>query len=278
VLTDAGDYPGLNNTASNPNVVRQYCNGSRTIPELKSAGWQVPPGISDATVPNPIFNLTPTATVDEGNNWINIQWGPLTMSNPTTAGPRVDSLPLGNYGLATGSGAIGYIPTTSSTFNVTPRTDFFGNPRPDPADTSHFDIGAVEVPGAAAPVVAPAPAATLALAAFSFGNVTRGTTPANAFHIFILTNTGTVPLTGITSPTISLNPTDFGVPGGFAGLLTTCGTGNPFVFLRVTTLAPGASCTIFAQFHPTTIGPKSGTLQITDLAGTQTSALTGTAQ
>jgi len=123
--------------------------------------------------------------------------------------------------------------------------------------------------------------ASLTPAPFNFGNVTRGTTPTNAFHIFILTNTGNVPLTGITSPTISLNPTDFGVPTGFAGLLTTCGTGNPFVFLRVTTLAPGASCTIFAQFHPPTgdtIGLKSGTLQITDLAGTQTSALTGTAQ
>ena len=45
-------------------------------------GYQVPPGISDATVPNPIFNLTPAATVDEGNNWINISWGPLALTNP----------------------------------------------------------------------------------------------------------------------------------------------------------------------------------------------------
>src|SRR5205807_4050402 len=53
VLTDAADYPGGNNTGSNPAVVKQYCNGSRIPPELGAAGYQVPPGISDATVPNP---------------------------------------------------------------------------------------------------------------------------------------------------------------------------------------------------------------------------------
>ena len=50
-------------------------------------GYQVPPGIADATVPNPIFNLTPAATVDEGNNWINISWGPLALTNPAVYGP-----------------------------------------------------------------------------------------------------------------------------------------------------------------------------------------------
>ncbi len=66
------------NSNNNPTVVSQYCNGSRIPPELGSAGYQVPAGISDATVPNPIFNLTPAATVDEGNNWINLSWGPLS--------------------------------------------------------------------------------------------------------------------------------------------------------------------------------------------------------
>ena len=84
VLTDATDYPGAASTTSgsNPTVVSQYCNGSRVPPELGSMGYQVPPGISDATVPNPIFNLTPAATVDEGNNWINISWGPLAHDQP----------------------------------------------------------------------------------------------------------------------------------------------------------------------------------------------------
>jgi hypothetical protein len=123
VLTDATDYPGLNNTGANPTVVNQYCNGSRVPPEYASGGYQVPPGISDATVPNPIFNLTPAATVDEGNNWINISWGPLTQSHPVTLAP------FGNHALAAGSPAINYIPLANGVAG-TPPTDFFGNARP----------------------------------------------------------------------------------------------------------------------------------------------------
>ena len=111
VLTDAGDYVNdaasrpLNNLGSNPTLVSQYCNGARTPPEAGGfPGWQVPPGLSDATVPNPIFNLTPTATVDEGNNWVNISWGPLSETNP------VSGVTLGNYALAAGSPAIDHIP------------------------------------------------------------------------------------------------------------------------------------------------------------------------
>ncbi len=121
-----GGYPGLHNTASNPNFVSQYCDGSRTPPEFGASGWAVPPGISDATVPNPIFNLTPVATVDEGNNWINLRWGPLSLLNPVT------NTPLGNYALTAGSPVIDAIPTSEPNFNLVPKTDFFGNVRPEP--------------------------------------------------------------------------------------------------------------------------------------------------
>src|SRR5262249_27582919 len=103
VLTSTSGY-GATNTNANPDVKSQYCNGSRTPPEFQSLGYQVPPGISDATVPNPVFNLTPAATVDEGNNWINLSWGPLAETNPVTGAT------LGNYALATGSPAIDYVP------------------------------------------------------------------------------------------------------------------------------------------------------------------------
>jgi len=138
VLTDANDYPGLNNLGTNPSLAGQYCDGSRTPPEFKKSGWAVPPGISDATVPNPIFNLTPVATVDEGNNWINLRWGPLSMDNPVTGST------LANYSLAPGSPAIDYIPTSSPTFNLTPKMDFFGKQRPDPSNPNAFDVGAIE--------------------------------------------------------------------------------------------------------------------------------------
>jgi hypothetical protein len=148
VLTDAADYPGTNNSAANPTLVSQYCNGSRTPPEYLSMGYQVPPGISDATVPNPIFNLTPAATVDEGNNWINISWGPLAQTNPVTGGT------LGDYALAAGSPAIDYVPALSVAGLLAPSTDFFGHPRPAVAG-SGIDVGAVEFQGGTAPTLRP---------------------------------------------------------------------------------------------------------------------------
>ena len=144
-LTDVADYAGGHNTGSNPNLLSQYCNGSRTPPEFKSLGYQVPPGISDATVPNPIFNLTPTATVDEGNNWVNMSWGPLSLVNPVT------NTVLGNYGLASSSPAIDYVPLNSNTLPVglmpTLAMDFYGQPRPDPSNPNAFDVGATEFQG-----------------------------------------------------------------------------------------------------------------------------------
>ena len=144
ILTSTAGVNGINNLAANPTVVSQYCNGSRTPPEFMSMGYQVPPGISDATVPNPIFNLTPAATVDEGNNWINISWGPLATTNP------VNGSTLGNYAPASGSPAINYIPLLSVGGLLAPTTDYFGKPRPATPGTA-IDVGAVEYTGPAAP-------------------------------------------------------------------------------------------------------------------------------
>jgi hypothetical protein len=127
----------------------------------------VPPGISDATVPNPQFSLLPAATVDEGNNWINISWGPLSMVNPVTLAT------LGNYALAAGSPAIDHIPTTSSTYAVAPSTDFFGNPRPDIRGTS-IDVGAIEFAGGGAATAI----ASVTGGPAAFGNVVVGATSA----------------------------------------------------------------------------------------------------
>jgi hypothetical protein len=206
--------------------VSQYCNGARTPPEYQYGGYNVPPGISDATIPNPIFSLTPNATVDEGNNWINISWGPLAIANPVTG------VTLGNYALASGSPAINYIPTSSSTAAVAPKTDFFGNPRPSgPA----IDVGAVEFqqPAAALASVTGGPLA--------FGNVAVNTT--TAFQALTLHNTGNASLTGInvvvTAP--------FSRTGG------TC----------VATLAAGNTCTINVVFSPTAAGAVTGSATIT---------------
>ena len=75
--------------------------------------------------------------MDEGNNWVNISWGPLSMNNPSTGAV------LGDYSLAAGSPAINYItPSTSSTtYAAAPLDDFFGNLR---KTNGAVDAGAVE--------------------------------------------------------------------------------------------------------------------------------------
>ena len=235
VITDAGDYSGHNNTGANPSFLSQYCNGSRTPPELGSAGYAVPPGISDATVPNPIFNLTPAATVDEGNNWINMSWGPLTLTNVSNGANN--GLTLGNYSLANGSPAIDYIPSlaffTEALTTTIPTTDFFGNARP----SGHgADVGAVEFQGTNTPV------ATLSPAALNFGNVAVG--HASSALTLTLTNPTTAALTSIN---VTVSGTGYARSGG------TC-TG---------TLNANANCTIFITLTPAATGEVTGSVSVT---------------
>ena len=121
VLSPDASTSGYSNTNSFPAtapVTQMYCDGSRQPPEAcgnagggttavqYGCGWAVPAGIADATVPNPIFNLTPVATVDEGNNWINMRWGPLSLTNPAATGGT-----SGNYG---GGALLGNYTSTSA--------------------------------------------------------------------------------------------------------------------------------------------------------------------
>jgi len=228
---NATGYAGTN-ILSNPSFVKQYCDGSRTPPENGASGFQVPPGISDATVPNPIFNLTPVATVDEGNNWINLRWGPLSMLNPVSSTSTTNTV-LGNYALASGSPAIDHVPANVSH----PSTDYFGNPRPDTNGAPTFDIGAVEFQGnggggggGGAATVSPSP--------LNFGNWAVGTT-SNPMLVTV-TNTGGVALAGgtYTAPTA---PFARVTTGTFPAGAPNCGA----------TLAVGASCTLKYTFAPT---------------------------
>jgi hypothetical protein len=234
--TTAGSQ-ALHNIASNPNFASQYCNGSRTPPEFASSGYAVPPGIADATVPNPIFNLTPVATVDEGNNWINLRWGPLSLLNPVT------NTTLANYALTTGSPVIDAIPTSETNYSLVPSTDFFGNGRPEPnvAGDTHFDPGAVEF-GSVPPVAA----LSVTGGPLAFGNAGIGF--PTAARTLTLHNTGTATGTGIA---LTFSSALFSRPAGAAG--GTC----------TTTLATGATCTINVVFTPTALGAVSGTLTIT---------------
>jgi hypothetical protein len=228
-LTNTTGYAAAaqNNSAANPALVSEYCNGSRIPPEFGGTGFQVPPGISDATVPNPVFSLTPAATVDEGNNWINLSWGPLALTNPVT------NAILGNYAQSPASPVNNYIPSTATAnYAAAPATDFFGNAR---KTNNAVDAGAVEfqAPASALLSVTPSPLA--------FGSHPLGTTTTLNLT---LSNSGGAGATGIA---IAVGAAPFSRTGG------TCGT----------TLAAATSCTIFVTYSPTALGAATGTATIT---------------
>jgi hypothetical protein len=248
VLTNTTGYPGggvgfRGNTNSNPTVVRQYCNGSRVPPENGGLGYQVPPGISDATVPNPVFNLTPAATVDEGNNWININWGPLAMENP------VNGSLLGNYGPAAGSPVISYITPLNSptTYAAAPARDFYGRLR---KTDGAVDVGAVEFVSSASFTIAPD--------SLSFTSSVGVTSAAQTVTV---TNTGNTILSFTTG----------GTGANFAAV--------PVPANSCTGVPAGSSCIISVTFTPVAgaTTTRTATLTITGAgAGSQTVLLTGT--
>jgi hypothetical protein len=234
ILTSTAGYAS-GNTSTAPGFTAQYCDGARQPPESGASGWNVPPGISDATVPNPIFNLTPVATVDEGNNWINLRWGPLTMVSPLST--PLSSVLLGNYAPTAGSDNI---PATQPH----PATDFFGNLRPESGEgpNGHFDAGAIEVQsGGVTGTTGANVTGTLA-----FGSVPASTTSAP--RTLTLHDTGTINLTNITVTVTA----PFSRSGG------TCTATLPG------NAAGTATCTINIVYSaPATLGASNGTVTIT---------------
>jgi hypothetical protein len=155
VVTNLAAYTGAGgtgNVSTDPTVLQQYCNGSRVPPEAGlDALWGVPPGTIETNgLPHPVFNLAPAATVDEGNNWINLRWGPLALTNLATAGGAYGDFgggaPLGNYGIpASGSSALNKVPTNAvgGAYALAPLLDFYGHQRKTLASPA-VDAGAVE--------------------------------------------------------------------------------------------------------------------------------------
>ena len=256
ILTSTTGY-GSTNSATAPGFTTQYCDGARQPPESGLSGWAVPAGISDATVPNPIFNLTPVATVDEGNNWINLRWGPLSMVSPVANGATPAGSLLGNYApLAANNLVPASVPHAG--------LDFFGNLRPEPGESSisgAIDAGAVEF-GSAAPTFG---------ASVTGGPLTFSTavSTTSAPQTLTLHNTGNVDLNNIV---ITFNRTagsgTFSRPTGTAG--GTCST----------TLAANAggttTCTINVVFTASTsTTTTTGNVSITGNQAGSPVAITG---
>ncbi|MFL6605493.1 MAG: Ig-like domain-containing protein [Steroidobacteraceae bacterium] len=222
-------------------VVAQYCNGSRVPPENGGHGYNTPAGRSETTGLSPVFtfnNIAPAATVDEGNNWINLIYGPLTLfsaAGQDMVGGALDGFTLGAYSTPpTATAAV-----DKGLNSASPNADFFGNQRPHSANNP-VDIGAVET------VFVQRLAVTVNPSPLAFGVVARNTT---VIQNLTIANTGNTDLAG-------LSVTGFAAPftrlttGTFPAGAPNCGTA----------LTAGASCTVKVQFAPTANQAYSGSV------------------
>ena len=139
-------------------VVAQYCNGARVPPENCAGqsgqitqgsckGYNTPVGASESTSTSQLFlfnGIQPTATVDEGHNWLNLVYGPLTLSRPNATAPTATELMVASRAIGTALGAYSITSTSPAygkgTPNGAPATDFFGNGR----GANRNDVGAVQ--------------------------------------------------------------------------------------------------------------------------------------
>jgi hypothetical protein len=247
LMTNAATYGETGGFSGTPAFKSAYCNGSRTPPEAGiGADWAVPPGTNETNAfPNPIFSLTPSAVVDEGNNWVNLRWGPLSLYPVVASTAHPLGSPMADY-TPTSSAAIGAGADNVSFGGVTvshPADDYFGTTRPDGKDT----IGAIEVAGVANLIVSCSASTTTPCSGLTFPSTLVGANSAS--QTLTLSNTGVAQATGITVAITA--PFARATGGGGAG--GTCGA----------TLNAGLSCTINVRFAPTATGPATGSATIT---------------
>ncbi len=213
VLTSAAGYPGPGNRTSDPRLADAYCNGSRVVPEL-------------GTVLNPpgVLNLQVSATVDEGNNYVNLRYGPLYTVNPTTQAS------FGDYHLSA---------TTSSAYNTgtathAPNHDFDAQPRPM---GGAYDIGADEFS-------VPSPILVVNPTSLAFGGVSVNT--SGSLTVTVANDPAATANLVLAAPTLTAGTSGSSQPARYS-LTNGCPVGG-------SGLAPGAPpCTITVRFAPTAL-------------------------
>ena len=218
------NYSPAQNIYSDPLLARVYCNGSRVQP-----GLAFEPGTP--FLPN--FQLNVAAALDESGNFVDLQFGPLSLMDPA------------NPAQVNGDGHLSGV--TSPAINAGGNTnatkvDVDNEPRANNA----YDIGADEIP---LPVVSIIPANQIV----NFGTVANGSLNQRTVTV---TNTGLAPLV-ISSAVVTNDQTQ----AYFSKGADSC-SGQ--------TIAVGASCTVTVIFRPLTLPVAgalwTGALTITDNA------------
>lgn len=233
--TDGGYDGNGTNSQDNPRLTRLYCNGPRANP-----------GIPDSTPPNPPFTIQVAGTEDEGGNWVDVRYGPLSLSDSslyTNANSAL--LPLADYHLLANSPAID---TGSS--QLAPDHDFYGNTRPQ---GEGFDMGGHEFPqrGNNAAALSFTPALG------DFGNQRVRT--RSAAQTFTVTNNGNANARAIKVSLTGANLGNFNIQGN------TCGGA----------LKVGAACAVTVAFTPSALGLRAAVLSVRSNESAVHAQLTG---
>jgi uncharacterized repeat protein (TIGR01451 family) len=276
ILTGTGDIGTTQETVAsatnrygvnNGTVNAQICNGARMPPEHctdagidqnspSCHGFNAPPGASETTSTGTLFvfnGIQPTATVDEGHNWLNLTYGPLTLARPNASTPTAGEQMVAGAAAGTQFGAYS-LPLASPAAgggaqNGAPAVDFYGNPR-----SGRVDIGAVQL-------------STSGLTAYvlpgsvSFGDVVYGT--SGTAQTVTLTNSTGAAINGIAvTPSSPFTRVTTGLPAN------ACGTGATFI------LNAGQSCAIVINVTVPTSASTGSTAITGTLAIVNTSSVT----
>jgi hypothetical protein len=188
------------------------------------------------------------------------------MTNPTVvAGPNLNfggGLPLGNYGITSGSSAAGRV--TGANFTDAPAYDFFNTPRKPGSST---DAGAVRFTSAGG-----SSEFTLSPSLVDFGLVPAHS-PTTLDQDVQVINTGNAPLTFDGNANATIN---------CAGVTTGCNVASFTIQSNAstcanTTLGAGESCVINVVYNPvsTSQAQRNASLAVTLGGVTQTVALSG---
>lgn len=213
ILSSTVGYTGSNNLASNPGLVKVYCNGSRVQP-----GAQFEP----ATPFLPNFQMNPAATLDEAGNFVDLHFGPLSLTDPALP---ASTTPVGDYHIANVASSA----YNAGTSNGAPRTDFDDDLRPQ---VNTYDIGADEL---AFVKVTPS--------SMKFSNVQVGS--SSSAVLVTLTNVSSVSMVFTSSTVAGNNANNF-------ERVNHC----------VSPLVAGASCTIDVTFTPSATGNRTSSLNV----------------